>query len=240
MEKSKTNGWDHSCIMSPTPVWAQWPSLRFSLPLRAFGAQLQGLRLLFCLPFSIEALLRLRQAHAWLFLLSNSLCRYSDLSKSIILLTLLRFLRIWRRAFLFIAGSVHRAVWTAAWAGGFSLFSVSYHTEDNSRNNSYQDNTNYNCCRIFRKPRKHTVSSFSVLFCRSDVFGKPCWFRIPLEEQHIHISRKRRAELIDHQRDRIGEATLISDCKPSPLCAVHLTLNCTYGGKARGAKQVEH
>ena len=56
---------------------------------------------------------------------------------------------------------------------------------------------------------------------------------------NIHIAGEEHAELIYDQSDRICEQALIPDCEPSPLCIVHLTLDCTDGCEAGSAEKVK-
>ena len=57
---------------------------------------------------------------------------------------------------------------------------------------------------------------------------------------NIYVSCEQTAELVDHQRDRVGKSALISDGELRPLGVVHLTTNGADSGKARCAEQVEH
>ena len=68
-------------------------------------------------------------------------------------------------------------------------------------------------------------------------------FSILLKEQHVndsnkcgdgkdqsdrvHITGKEPTELSDHECDYISKSALISDCKPGPLCTVHLSSDST-------------
>ena len=47
------------------------------------------------------------------------------------------------------------------------------------------------------------------------------------------------AELVDHQGDEVSEAALVADCEPSPLCVVHLALDCADSREAGSAEKVE-
>ena len=73
-------------------------------------------------------------------------------------------LRLSKILFLRMAGPAHRTVRAPASARGFPLPPVFHHTDNNRRNYSNQDNTNYYRCYIFRKPSKHILTSCSCLF----------------------------------------------------------------------------
>ena len=47
------------------------------------------------------------------------------------------------------------------------------------------------------------------------------------------------AELVDHQGDEVSEAALVADCEPSPLCVVHLALDCADSREAGSAEKVK-
>ena len=83
---------------------------------------------------------------------------------------------------------------------------------------------------------------FGCFFVRANQHVKDQCQRRDCKDQtdHIHMTCERIAELVDHQRDDIGEAALITDGEPGPFCIVHFTLDGTDGCEARRAQQIEY
>ena len=55
----------------------------------------------------------------------------------------------------------------------------------------------------------------------------------------VDVAGEEVAELVYHKGDNIGEAALIADCEPGPLCTVHLTLDSADSCEAGSAQKVE-
>ena len=55
----------------------------------------------------------------------------------------------------------------------------------------------------------------------------------------MQVASEGAADLVDDEGDDIGEAALIADGEPSPLCVVHLALDGAHSGEAGSAEQVE-
>ena len=94
-----------------------------------------------------------------------------------------------------------------------------------------------------------------MVFRLSNLGGKFGGFFIGLKE-HIKHKRKNQsggdksndievtgegaAKLVYHEGDCISKSALITDCEPSPFCAVHFALHSADCREAGRAKKVEH
>lgn len=159
---------------------------------------------------------------------------------------------------VFVAFARHWAMPAVTAAGGLTFFLVFDKVHDDCRNDRRQNNA-YNYRRkIFRKPSQHDMSLLFrfVLFAYFDFFVKRGCFMILLEEEHVNDERKNKnrrdktdnidaagedgTKLVNHKRNRISEEALITDCEPSPLRAVHFSLDCADSCEAGCAKKVEY